>query len=115
MPIRLLKKWLIILDLYVQVSVLPPPPHGWENLHEWNGGKKTLLYYTLKENFYTARGQLMPAETSVPVTFRPKLIKKPVSAGTFRRLLLAAVWKDTKKKREEAGWTFPGPLEPDYK
>ena len=93
----------------MQVSVLPPPPRGWEHRHEWTAGKKSHLYWTLKTNFYAARNRVMHAEISSPVTFRPKCLnKKPVSPGTLRRLLI-------KKQREENGWTFPGPLEPDLK
>ena len=93
----------------MQVSVLPPPPRGWEQHHEWTAGKKSHLYWTLKTNFFAARSRVMPAEMDFPVTYRPKCLnKKPMSPGTMRRLHI-------KKQREENGWVFPGPLEPDLK
>ena len=127
-PTRLLKKWLINLDLYIQVSVLPPPPRGWNDLNEWNEELKSRRYYILKKNFFTARGLPMPRET-VPITIRPVIVNKPDPA-TFspRHLLLIKAWEDLKKKRAEeadevargkmpsprACWIFPGPFEPDF-
>ena len=44
-----------------------------------------------------------------PVTIRVKALnKKPMSPNTLRRLHI-------KKQREQNGWVFPGPFEPDMK
>ena len=108
-PFKLLTKVSRFLDLCIQVTVLPPPPRGWDKCDEWTPGARSHLYWTLKTNFFSTRCREMLAVEDRPVTIRVKALnKKPMSPNTLRRLHI-------KKQREQNGWVFPGPFEPDMK
>ena len=114
----------------MQVSVLPPPPRGWEEIHK-EKEERMRHYWRLREEFYVARGQVetpliftrpklrkMPEEESF-ISVRIKLRKKPVEVPTLRPkvkkvpisvAVKRCLWM--MKQREQVGWPILGPFEP---